>query len=66
MRRFVQAIWLTISRLVSMSLFSPVRSAQRVVRHCDEVMATLAGPLAASAKTRSRARLIHCMMWNPS
>ena len=37
-RRLVRAIWLSRARLSSVSLFSPVRSAQRPARHCAGVM----------------------------
>jgi hypothetical protein len=45
---------------------SPVRSAQRVVRHCAALMVARPGPVAPSEYTASRARLTHCMMWNGS
>ena len=47
-------------------LFSPVRSAQRVAFQSGVLIAARPGPVAASAYTRSRARLTHCMMWNGS
>ena len=51
MRRLVRAIWLTRARLSSVSLFSPVRSAQRVARQLAVLIEARPGPVAASAYT---------------
>ena len=49
MRRLVRAIWLTRARLSSVSLFSPVRSAQRVAFQSGVLIAARPRPVAASA-----------------
>ena len=66
MWRWVRAIWLIKTRWSSLSLFSPVRRAQRPVRYCAGVIEARPRPVMAWEYTASRALLAHRMMWNGS